>query len=447
MTPEEPTSLLLSQLLEQVERTLEQEFSSSIWIRAEILELQVNRRGHCYIELIEKNQDSDDILARARATIWASKFSMLKPYFETQTGMPLKSGIKILCRVSVGFHKLYGFSINITDIDPAFTLGDLARKKQEVIRRLREEGVMDMNRELPFPTVPQKVAVISSETAAGYGDFMDSIHADNHQYYIYTQLFQASMQGDDSPASIIAALDAIHESDQSFDCVVIIRGGGSKADLECFNDYDLAYYITQFPLPVISGIGHERDESVVDLVAARGLKTPTAVAEFLVEKFLAFDFRLSSYRESLSKMVVQSVKLQQMRLERLAGDLSHLSLGYLRRGKENLEGLAGNLTHLSRGFVQRHGERLDRSRQRIRMGSINRLVREKERLKHMEAKNDLVNPVNVLRRGYSMTLHQGKIIRGIGAVKEGEKLETRVYDGSILSKVEKTIKSDDKRED
>ena len=421
----ESTSLLLSQLLEQVEMSLKKEFSSSIWIRAEILELQVNRSGHCYMELIEKSPDDDAILARARATIWASKYSMLKAYFETMAGMPLKSGIKILCKVSIGFHKVFGFSINITDIDPAYTLGDLARKKQEVIKQLRDEGVMDMNRDLPFPTVPQYIAVISSETAAGYGDFMDSIKATMQQYHIHTSLFPAAMQGEDAPASIIGALDEIHASAIPFDCVVLIRGGGSRADLECFNDYSLAYYITQFPIPVLTGIGHERDESVADLVAAYGLKTPTAVAEFLVDKFLAFDFRLSSYREKLSTLVGRTVKHQEMRLERLAGDL----------------------VHLSRAFVQRQGERLDRSGQRIRKGSGFRISRERERLGHLEAKNELVNPVNVLKRGYSMTLHRGKVLREIGALRAGEQLETRLQKGTVLSTVEKTIPSDDKGKD
>lgn len=425
MSQEKNTSLLLSQLLEQVEQSIKRDFSSPTWIRAEIMELQVNRRGHCYIELIEKSQEDESIQARARATIWASKFNMLKPYFETAAGMPLKSGIKILCKVNVGFHKVYGFSINITDIDPAYTLGDLARKKQEVIRQLREEGVMDMNRELPFPTVPQNIAVISSETAAGYGDFMDSIQAGKQHFHLSTHLFQASMQGDEAPASIMAALDEIHASDLDLDCVVLIRGGGSRADLECFNDYELAYYITQFPLPVVTGIGHERDESVADLVAARALKTPTAVAEFLIEKLLAFDFNLSSYKERLSKLVEQSVKYQQLRLERLAG----------------------NLKHMAGSFVQRQKESLERSELGLRKTCQFRLEREKEKLSHLEVKKDLVNPVNVLKRGYSMTIYQGKVLFNAADVAEGSDLETRLNNGIILSKVKKTISSNDKGKD
>lgn len=395
-----------------------------MWIKAEILELNVNRTGHCYLELIEKSSDTDDILARARATIWASKFGMLKAFFESTAGTPLKSGIKILCRGNVGFHPIYGFSINITDIDPAYTLGDLARKKQEVIKRLRDEGVMEMNREIPFPSVPRYIAVISSESAAGYGDFMDSVSDNSHGYYFHTRLFQAVMQGDAAPASIMKAMDAIHSTGSLFDCVIIIRGGGSRADLECFNNYDLAYYITQFPIPVVTGIGHERDESVADMVASHGLKTPTAVAEFLIDRILAFEFRLSGYMDKLSALVGQSVSLERMRLERLAGDLSHFSIG----------------------FIRRHLEVLDRSVDRLKKGSLYQLAREKERINHMETKNELVNPANVLRRGYSMTLHKGKLISAIGDVKADEILETRLHDGTVLSKVEKTIATHDKKE-
>jgi len=228
--------------------------------------------------------------------------------------------------------------------------------------------------------------------------------------------------------------------------LVIIRGGGSRADLECFNDYDLAYYITQFPIPVVTGIGHERDESVADLVASIGLKTPTAVAEFLIEKFLSFDFSLSEYRDRLSSLVGQTVNLERVRLGRLAGDLKHLSGGYLHRQGEKCERLAGNLTHLSRGFVRRQAEKLDRSGERLSKGINSRLTREKEHLSHMEKKKELVNPLNVLKRGYSMTIHQGKVISGIKDILPGDTLETRLYNGTVISKVEKTKTSHDKRE-
>ena len=418
-------SLSLSELLERVGKTLKKEFPGSHWIMAEILELHVNQRGHCYLELIEKSTDSDAIRARARATIWASRFNMLRPYFETTTGVPLKSGIKLLCKGSVEFHAQYGFSINISDIDPAYTLGDLARKKQEVIGKLREEGIMDMNREIPFPAVPQRVAVLSSDSAAGYGDFMDSIRNNRQGYYLHTRLFRATMQGDEAPASLMQALDEVFSTMDEYDCVVIIRGGGSRADLECYNNYDLAYYITQFPLPVITGIGHERDESVVDMVAARGLKTPTAVAEFLVDQLLAFEFRLSAYLEKLSGSVNHTVQHQRVLLERLAG----------------------NLSHLSRGFLQRQQERLQQSTQTMRRGIGGLITRHSDHLSLLETRNQLVNPDNVLKRGYSMTLHRGKTITGIEGIGPEDILETRLHRGTVMSKVEKTTSNHGKRKD
>ncbi|MCK5137913.1 MAG: exodeoxyribonuclease VII large subunit [Bacteroidales bacterium] len=416
-------SLSLSDLLLQVRNVLGKEFSGTYWIVAEILELHVNRSGHCYMELIEKSNENDTLLARAKGTIWASRYSMLRPFFETSTGTELKSGIKMLCKASVEFHAQYGFSLNITDIDPSYTLGDLARKKQEVIRKLREDGVMEMNKEIPFPRVPQRIAIISSETAAGYGDFMESIRNNNQGFNFHTMLFPAVMQGNDTPDSIISALDKVFESVSEYDCIVIIRGGGSKADLESYNNYDLAYFITQFPLPVITGIGHERDESVVDMVAALGLKTPTAVAEFLVDQLLAFDFHLSALHDNLSTSVKRIVQVQVAQLERYSSNLEHLSRGFLHKKTEHLQQVSLFLGREVNSY----------------------LTRKKDHLTLLETRTELVNPENILRRGYSMTLLDGKALTGIKNVKPGDLLETRLYKGKILSKVEKTTGKNGKR--
>ncbi len=418
-------SLSLSELLGRAGKALNKAFPGPQWIMAEILELHVNTRGHCYLELIEKNPDNDSLVAKARATIWASKYSMLRPYFESTTGIPLKSGIKLLCQGNIELHPLYGLSINITDIDPAYTLGDLARKKQEVIAKLRSEGVMEMNKELPFPLVPQRIAVISSGTAAGYGDFMESVTENSHGYLLHAFLYPAVMQGDEAPSSIMEALDAIFSSGEAYDCVVIIRGGGSKADLECFNNHDLAYYITQFPLPVLTGIGHDRDESVVDMVAARGLKTPTAVAEFLVDQLLAFDFRLSAYSDSLSSLVTGAVQRQRILLEKMSGDLGHGTRGFLLRRKDHLE----------------------QASKRMKLAVDNLLARKNDHLSLLETRNGLVDPVMILRRGYSMTLYKGKPISGIEGIAPEDLLETRLHRGKIISKVEKTDVNHGKRED
>ena len=413
----------LSELLGQVKETLEKGLPGPYWVVGEIMELHENR--HCYLELIEKSEENDSLLARARATIWASRYGMIRPFFETSTGTPLKAGIKILCKVSVEFHSQYGFSLNITDIDPSYTVGDLARKRLEVIQRLRKEGVFDMNRELPLPPVPQRIAVISSETAAGYGDFMESILKNRYGFIFQTTLYHAVMQGNEATGSIISALESVYESGAVYDCVVMIRGGGSKADLESFNQYELAYFITQFPVPVITGIGHDRDESVADLVAHHGLKTPTAVAEFLVDQMLAFEWRLTALLERLSGSVNKRVQGELFRLER-----HHIGM-----------------MHLVHQFIQKQTEYQLNAEERLRKEIANRLTRNRDYLELLAKRLELVNPRNILRRGYSMTLLEGKSLLSVKDIKPGSRLETRLYKGTIISNVENTFDTDDKRED
>lgn len=419
--PDAPCSL--SELLGQVKNALRKEFASARWVVVEIMELHENRNGHCYLELIEKSSENDSILARAKGTIWASKFSMLRPFFEASTGTPLKSGIKILCKASVEFHSQYGFSLNITDIDPAYTLGDMARKKQEVILRLREEGIFHMNKELLFPLVPQRIALISSHTAAGYGDFMESITHNAHGFQFQTTLFPAVMQGEQVPGSITSAMDRIYEKIAQFDCVVIIRGGGSRADLESFNHYDLAYYITQFPLPVLTGIGHERDESVSDMVAYYGLKTPTAVAEFLVDQLLAFEFRLNALYDQLSTSVRHIVQ-------------KHLT---------GLDQYRSSLKYLSGSYLQMRSDHMIATQKLLRREIFLQLGRKKDYLSLLEKRAELLHPDHILKRGYSMTLLDGKPVSHVKNIKPGDELETKLYRGSIISKVEQITKSDGKR--
>jgi exodeoxyribonuclease VII large subunit len=459
----------LSEILQRVGDILKTGFSSPGWIMAEILEINVNRSGHCYLELVEKNEKDDRIIARARATIWASRYSMLRPYFEATAGTGLKSGIKLLFRASVEFHALYGFSLNITDVDPAYTMGDLARQKQEVIRKLTKEGVIDMNRELPFPMVPQHIAVISSETAAGYGDFMESILFNHQGFRIDTTLFPAVMQGEEASPSIIAALDRIFIRINEFQCVAIIRGGGSRADLECFNSYDLAYYITQFPLPVVTGIGHERDQSVADIVAARALKTPTAVAEYFIDLLLAFEFRLAGLNEKMEYLADKIVREKTSLLERLSSELDYKARRFLDRKTEFLARIGYHLPreikpqlvrkaeHLSRlaGLLPREvGTQLEKRSEYLSRISFhlprevrNLLTRRNDLLLHLEKRAELVAPENILKRGYSITLLNGKALTGTEELDEGTMIDTRLYKGRIRSTVEKIITGNDKRQD
>jgi exodeoxyribonuclease VII large subunit len=414
----------LSELLQQVRESLRTSFPAPVWVVAEILEIRENRSGHCYLELIEKSEEDHAILARAKGTIWSSRYRMLRPYFEAAANTRLKSGIKLLLRASVEFHAQYGFSLNITDLDPSYTLGDLARQKQEVIRKLREAGVMGMNKEIPFPRVPQTIAVISSETAAGFGDFMDSLLGNQYGFRFQTGHFQATVQGEEAPSSIISAMDRIFESATRFDCVAIIRGGGSRADLECFNDYNLAYYITQFPLPVLTGIGHERDESVADMVAARGLKTPTAVAEFLVDQLLAFEFRLGELDDKLATAVTGIVKGHTARLEQYRRDLGHLT-------RQLLHGNAEKISHF--GLL-------------VNKQTRNLLNRKRDQLLLLETRTQLVDPATILKRGYSMTLLGGKALKDTRGIKQGDELETRLFHGTLLSRITRIHPDEDTRE-
>jgi len=263
--------LTLSELNERIRDALLEAFPGMVWVIAEVSELKENRSGHCYLELVEK--EGNEIVARSRATIWSYTYRMLKPYFETTTGQLFTQGIKILVQASVEYHPAYGLSLNIKDIDPTYTVGDMALQRKEIIDRLQKEGVFDMNRELNLPLVPQKIAVISSATAAGYQDFMNQLESNEYGFVFYTRLFEAFMQGAEAVPSIIRALERIFQYEDFFDAVVIIRGGGATADLSSFDNYELAINITQFPLPVITGIGHEKDDTIIDLVAHTRLKT------------------------------------------------------------------------------------------------------------------------------------------------------------------------------
>ena len=286
-------ALTLFQLTNLIRETIEDKLSKTYLVIAEIQSIMQNRTGHCYLELVEKSQTDDKIISQVRANIWASQWRIIKPYFETATGRAMESGLKILVKVRVTFHELYGLSLNILDILPEYTLGELEMQRKLTIKQLQDDGVFDMNRELQLPMLVQKIAVISSAGAAGYGDFVNQLKNNSFGYKFYTSLFEAAMQGNTAEPSIIEQLNKILQFTDFFDCVVIIRGGGSKTDLACFDSLRLCQNICQFPLPVITGIGHDRDESVADLVANTHLKTPTAVAQFLIDRANACDTILS----------------------------------------------------------------------------------------------------------------------------------------------------------
>ena len=471
--------LKLSELNGLVKKAVSDAFTAPIWIIAEISELKTNRSGHCYLVLIEKDEQGDTILAQARATIWSYTFRMLKPYFETTTGQQLVEGLKVLVSVSVEFHELYGYSLNIRDIDPTYTLGDMARRRLEIIARLKEDGVSEMNKELEMPLVPQKIAVISSSTAAGYQDFVDQLTNNPQGYKFHFKLFPAIMQGNQAESSIIGALEQIYLYEVFFDAVVIIRGGGSQADLSCFDNYNLAYFITQFPLPVITGIGHEKDDSIVDFVAHTRLKTPTAVAEFLITSVSRFDLYLDELTKNFSVGVGELLSNARNRIDQFSFVLAPLTREkiskknvllnqtiwkidnsikkYIKFNNTQLERKEEFIRHEFLIFIQKRTRSLEKiSRQlsssilRLTTGKTLQLRREWQQIEklvvgiisekghHLELsfqKAKLTDPLNILARGYSITISNGHALKNTNDVKNETIIETRLYDGNITSKI------------
>ncbi|MBR5962872.1 MAG: exodeoxyribonuclease VII large subunit [Bacteroidaceae bacterium] len=411
----------LYELNGKVRRAVEDQLNEEYWVRAEMSSVNINAAGHCYIELVQKNEKNNSLLAKARATVWANRLPIIKGYFEQETGQAFVAGISVQLLVTVQFHELYGMSLLVQDIDPTYTLGDMARRRREILRQLEEEGTLTMNKELPMPLLPQRVAVISSETAAGYGDFCNQLHNNTYGLVFYTRLFPAVMQGDKVEESIIAALDAIASSEGCWDVVVIIRGGGATSDLAGFDTYALASNCAQFPLPIITGIGHERDDTVVDAVAHTRVKTPTAAASFLIDAAMTTAMCLDEYIAAISSGIREKITREQQRLQYLSQRIP--SAYALSRAREE---------HL-----------LERLRQRMSTGAGAFLSEQRHKVALVEKVLAGAAPENILRRGYSITLLNGKVLRDASEIREDDILCTRLASGSVRSKViPKTDKED-----
>jgi exodeoxyribonuclease VII large subunit len=383
------------------------------WVIAEISEIKENYNGHCYLELVEKLPDEVNIRSRVKAVIWSSRYRFIKSYFENAAGESLRDGLKILIRVRIEYHEIYGLSLVINDIDPAFTIGEMALKRQQIIKKLEEEGVLTMNRELDFPVVPQRIAVISSANAAGYTDFMKHLKGNSFGYVFYSALFETPMQGKETESGIIKALDRIASHIDKFDLAVIIRGGGSQTDLSWFDNYNIAYYITQFPLPVITGIGHEKDLSVTDIVAHRSLKTPTAVADFLIGCMNDTDNHIIDLSNKIADRSMLMLTESKMKLE-----TARLSLIPVAKAE-----LASNRTAL----IRRKEILINASKTRLNIID-NILTGFGNSLK-------ILDPENVLKRGYTITSLNGKILKKCKQIKKQDLLDTKFSDGSVRSKV------------
>ena len=404
-------ALSLYDLNALVRRSLEQCLPDEYWVQAELSDVRTNSTGHCYLEFIQKDPRSNNLIAKARGTIWANVYRLLKPYFEESTGQAFVSGIKVLVQVTVSFHELYGYSLTVQDIDPTYTLGDMARRRREILKQLEEEGVLTLNKELEMPVLPQRIAVVSSPTAAGYGDFCHQLKNNPRGFFFHTELFPALMQGDRVEESVLSALDAILNRQEDFDAVVIIRGGGATSDLSGFDTYLLAAACAQFPLPIITGIGHERDDTVLDSVAHTRVKTPTAAAEYLINCMdLAADeleVLISQLHESVrSRLTEEHRKLISYR--------NRIPSAVVRRVSD------AKLALLT-------------TRKDISLAVQTLLSRQRHRLELLQQRLADASPEKMLARGYSITLKDGKVVKNGDVLQLNDEIVTRLYQGEIVS--------------
>ncbi len=427
--------ITLFELNQKVKETIAQSFTNQYWVIAEISEIKENNSGHCYLELIQKEDLKDYSKAKARATIWAYTYRMLKPYFETSTGRPLSAGIKVLVQVEVVFHEVYGYSLNITDIEPSFTIGDIEQKRRETIEKLVKEGVFDMNKGLEIPILPKRVAVVSSPTAAGLQDFVNQLLHNNAGYVVEHTLFAANMQGAEAEESIIAALNKIYENHDEFDVVAIIRGGGSQADLSCFDSYWLSAHVAQFPIPIITGIGHDKDISVVDLVAHTKLKTPTAVAEYILDKFVVAEDYINDYKQRLVESVNEMLSEQSMLYEKALSTIAPFVIQTTSQEKIRLERIQRKLEVSINQHLTSNSTKLLLLTNLYRNCTNHFIDSESVQLEKLESKNNLLNPDNILKRGYSITLFNGRVLRNSKGITKGAKIKTVLHNGELDSTV------------
>lgn len=406
-------TLSLLELNGRVKSTLQFEMPDAYWVQAEISSISPSGQGHCYMELVQKDATGRNFLAKAKANIWRGTWLKLKPYFEAQTGETLKVGMKVLLQVTVTFHEVYGYSLVVQDIDPAYTMGDMARRRKEILEQLARDGVIGLNKELEIPALPHRIAVISSATAAGWGDFRNQLDGNIYGFRFYVKLFPALMQGDDVERSVVSALNAVAARRDDFDLVVIIRGGGAVSELSCFDSYNLAFNIANFPLPVITGIGHERDDTVADVVAHTKVKTPTAAAEFIINRVFDTASELENLTRRMSDAITGRMNAENVRIERLSQKLPSL-FAVLRTRQEQL---------LETVWI------------RSVNGVRNLITAQTHKLEIVDKTLTAADPAVILKRGYSLTRAGGRVVKCASDLKKGDRLTTVFADGSVESEI------------
>lgn len=427
-------TLTLFELNSLVREVLETEFDSAYWVEAELSEAR-EVRGHCYMELVQKDLFSATPVARASAKCWKSKWATLRPKFERITGQPLHAGMKVMLLVTANFHEAYGFSWIVQDIDPTYTMGDMARKRLQIIRQLQEEGVFEMQKELSVPKFAQRIAVISSENAAGYGDFCNQLDTNDYGFKFYTKLFPATMQGEQVEPTVIAALNQINLQVDNFDVVVIIRGGGATADMSGFDTLALAENVANFPLPVITGIGHERDESVLDMVSNTRVKTPTAAAAYLIDNLADVWALIEDCQNRITTYVKHRMGQEHNRLTRCADRIPILFSLVKTRQEARLQQLSAQMvTHIN-NYLSQCRHRLQLISASIRPAVERRILKETNHIEQIDIKIKSLDPKLLLKRGYSITMYNGKTVRDASMLQKGDEIETRLEHGKIISVV------------
>ena len=426
--------LTLHELNSLVREVLECEMPDEYWVEAELSECRESH-GHCFMELIQKDEQNATPIAKASARCWASKWMLIRPSFERTTGQRLHAGMKVLLKVYAQFHEAYGFSWIVTDIDPTYTLGDMARKRQEIIRQLKAEGVFDLQRELRLPLFCQRIAVISSETAAGYGDFCNQLADNPYGFRFEVSLFPATMQGEDVEQSVINALESIYNGLPAYDCVVIIRGGGATSDMSGFDTLALAENVANFPLPIITGIGHDRDESILDMISHTRVKTPTAAAAFLIDHLKTVLDSLNDSQEQILRLAQQKLTYFKSLFATVAEVLPRLFSNVKIRQEARLDALNNRLLLSSGGKLSTLNAQLSTLSEHLPILLDRRLMAEKHRLQLIEEKARNLDPALLLKRGYSITLKDGHAIRDAATLCSGDEIETRLANGTIHSTV------------
>ncbi len=450
-------ALSLLELQREIKSAVELNLDTHYWVVGEISDININYKGHCYMNLVQKDEHSDNILAKTRTIIWANHYRMLSSYFKSQTKKSLRAGLKVMFKVRVNYHEQYGLSLQAVDVDPTYTMGDVEKRRREIIAKLEEAGVTDMNKTIDLPLVIHNIAVISSDTAAGFGDFVAQMETNPKHYAFNIELFRAAMQGEDTEKSVVNALEAIFNSDTDFDVVVIIRGGGAKPDLSWFDNYNIAAHVAQFPVPVFSGIGHERDASVTDMVAHTHLKTPTAVAEMIINHNRGFEESIDQELEILLSVLRQYLNDKKQHLNTISKNFiplvnAHineqertLQLMYnklysknhhvLHSNKQKIDHLSYQLSTTCKTHINLHKEHTNRLTGELKNTYKGVMVHEKYRLERYQDKIEAENPVRLLEKGFSMTSKNGKPVNSVKEVKKGDIISTTFRDGDIDSEV------------